>query len=358
LYLHLSYSNCLMMSITAQEISIFLNGTLEGNPKALIQRPARIEEAQTGDICFLANPKYLPFAYTTQASVLLVSRDFKPEKPLNPTLIRVDDVYSCVSLLLEKFGQSTQQSVGIDNQASIHPSAKIATDVSIGAFSHICENVQIDENTIIYPQVYVGKNVTIGKNVVLHPGVRIYRDCIINDGCVIHANTVIGSDGFGFAPQEDGTYKKIPQIGNVILGKDVEIGANTVIDRATMGSTYIKDGAKLDNLIQIAHNVEIGENTAIAAQAGIAGSTKVGKNCMIGGQAGFVGHITVADGSKVQAQSGVSRSLKKPGAAWHGSPAFNYTDFMRSQVVFKNLPDLAKRVHELEKIIKELRNEQ
>jgi len=329
------------MQITAQEISVYLNGTLEGNPKAVIQRPARIEEAQTGDICFLASPKYHPFAYTTQASVLLV--------------VRVDDVYSCVSLLLEKFGQSIQQTSGIDGQAYAHPSAQLAANVSVGAFSYISEGVKIGEHTIIYPQVYVGKNVTIGKNVTLHPGVRIYRDCVIGDNCIVHANVVIGSDGFGFAPQEDGTYKKIPQIGNVVLGNGVEVGSNTVIDRATMGSTHIKDGAKLDNLIQIAHNVEIGENTVIAAQAGIAGSTKMGKNCMIGGQAGFVGHITVADGSKVQAQSGVSRSLKKPGAAWHGSPAFNYSDFMRSQVVFKNLPDLAKKVHELEKIIEEMK---
>ncbi len=343
------------MQITAQEISVFLNGTLEGNPKAVIQRPARIEEAQTGDICFLANPKYHPFAYTTEASVLLVGRDFKPEKPLNPTLIRVDDVYSCVSLLLEKFGQSIPQTSGIDTQAYAHPSAQIAAEVSVGAFSYVAEGVTIGKQTTVYPQVYIGKNATIGKNVTLHPGVRIYRDCVIGDGCVIHSNAVIGSDGFGFAPQEDGTYKKIPQIGHVILGKDVEVGSNTVIDRATLGATHIKDGAKLDNLIQIAHNVEIGENTVIAAQAGIAGSTKMGKNCMIGGQAGFVGHITVADGSKVQAQSGVSRSLKTPGGAWHGSPAFNYSDFMRSQVVFKNLPDLAKKIHELEKIIEELK---
>lgn len=342
------------MQVTAQEISLYLNGTLEGNPQAIIQRPARIEEARSGDICFLANPKYHSFAYTTQASVLLVSKDFKPEKPLNPTLIRVDDVYSCVSLLLEKFGQPVPQTSGVDAQAFAHASVKMAENVSVGAFSYISEDVQIGRDTVIYPQVFIGKKVKIGRGVVLHPGVRIYRDCVIGDGCIVHANAVIGSDGFGFAPQGDGTYKKIPQIGNVVLGKDVEIGSNTVIDRATMGSTHIKDGAKLDNLIQIAHNVEVGENTAIAAQAGIAGSTKVGKNCLIGGQAGFVGHITVADGTKVQAQSGISRSLTKPGAAWHGSPAFNYSEFMRSQVVFKNLPDLAKKVHELEKTIAKL----
>lgn len=343
------------MQITAQQINDLLQGTLEGDTKTIVRRPAKIEEAQPGDICFIANSKYEHYAYTTKASVLLVSRDFQPEQPIKATLIRVDDVYSSVSLLLEKFGHQIRQHTGVDKQAFVHEKATLHDGVSVGAFSYISEGADIGKNTTIYPQVFIGKQVSVGQNVILYPGVRIYADCVIGDNTIIHSNTIIGSDGFGFAPQEDGTFKKIPQIGNVIVGRKVEIGANTVVDRATMGSTVIRDGVKLDNLIQIAHNVEIGENTVIAAQAGIAGSTKMGKNCMIGGQTGFVGHITVADGSKVQAQSGVARSLKKPNAAWHGSPAFDYAQFMRSQVVFKNLPDLAKKVNELEKMIAELK---
>ncbi len=343
------------MQVTAQQIADLLKGKIEGNPQTIIRRPARIEEAQEGDICFIAHPKYEHYAHTTNASVLLVSHEFQANGGKRPTLIRVADVRGSVVMLLEKFGHQIQQNEGVDQQASIHKSATLAANVSVGAFSFIAEGVEIGENTTVYPQVFIGKGVKIGKDVKLYPGVRIYANCVIGDGTIIHSNAVIGSDGFGFAPTGNGTFRKVPQIGNVILGKEVEVGANTVIDRATMGSTVLEDGVKLDNLIQIAHNVEIGENTVIAAQAGIAGSTKMGKNCMIGGQAGFVGHITVADGSKVQAQSGVARSLKKPNVAWHGSPAFNYADFMRSQVVFKNLPDLAKKVHELEKQLKELK---
>ncbi len=342
------------MQVTAQELCAYLNGKLEGNPNVIVERPVKIEEGESGTISFIAHPKYEDYAYTTQASVLLVSHDFKPEKPITATLIRVEDVYACVSTLLEKFDGNAYRGEGVDPKSFVHKSATVGQNVSVGAFSFIGKNTAIGDGCMVYPQVFIGKNARIGKNVTLHPGVRIYHDCIVGDNCVIHSNTVIGSDGFGFLPQENGTYKKVPQIGNVVVGNNVEIGSNNVIDRATMGSTLIKDGVKLDNLIQIAHNVEVGQDTVIAAQAGIAGSTKIGDNCMIGGQAGFVGHISIADGSKVQAQSGVSRSILEPNLAWHGSPAFKYNDFLRAQVVFQKLPNLLSRINELEKKLADL----
>ncbi|MEM6722564.1 MAG: UDP-3-O-(3-hydroxymyristoyl)glucosamine N-acyltransferase [Bacteroidota bacterium] len=342
------------MTVTAKELSDLLNGKLEGDPNVTVYKPAKIEDGDSGAVCFIANPKYVHYAYTTNASVLLVSHDLKLNKPIKPTLIRVDDVYSCVSLLLERFGGTQRSDYEVAEQAFVHPQASIAEKVHVDAFCYVSKGVRIGQNSILHPQVFLGENVVVGENVILHPGVRIYRECVIGDNTVIHANTVIGSDGFGFAPQKDGTFKKVPQVGNVVIGKSVEIGSNCVIDRATMGSTIIHDGVKLDNLIQIAHNVEVGENTVIAAQTGIAGSTKIGKNCMVGGQVGFVGHITVADGSKIQAQSGVAKSLKTPNQAWHGSPAFEYSNFMRSQVVFQKLPDYARKINELEKRLKEL----
>ncbi len=346
------------MKITAKELSQLLNGTVEGNPDVEVFGPSKIEEGKPGTISFLSNRKYESYAYTTASSILLVAKNFKPSQPINATLIRVEDVYASVAVLLEQFGQVVPAQKGVDEQAFVNSSATLAEDVSIGKFTIVSNNATIDTGSILYPQVFIDENVKIGKNCILYPGVKVYRDCEIGDDCILHANVVIGSDGFGFAPQEDGTFKKVPQIGNVIIENQVEIGANTVIDRATMGSTVIKAGAKLDNLIQIAHNVEVGENTAIAAQAGIAGSTKIGKNCLIGGQAGFVGHITIADGTKVQAQSGINKAIKEEGTAIYGSPAMPYTDYLRSYAVFRRLPDLSRQISDLKKEIEKLKDNQ
>ncbi len=343
------------MIITAKELSKILYGSVEGDPNVIVDRPSKIEEGGKGTISFLANPKYESYAYTTTASIILVSKDFKPAKPISATLIRVEDVYSCVALLLDKFGNKVEVSQeGISDQAFVHPDAQIGNNVSIGLFSIIENGASVGSNCTIYPQVYIGRNVTMGKNVTLHPGVKIYHDCVIGDNCILHSNVVIGSDGFGFAPTEDGSFKKIPQLGNVVLEKEVEVGANTVIDRATIGTTIIKEGVKLDNLIQIAHNVEVGQNTVIAAQTGIAGSTKVGENCMIGGQVGIVGHITVANGTKVQAQSGIASKVKTENTSLFGSPAIPYSNYLRSYTGFKQLPDLIKKINDLEKQVKSL----
>ena len=343
------------MIITAKELSKILSGSVEGDPNVKVDRPSKIEEGGKGTISFLANPKYESYAYTTTASIILVSKEFKPAKPISATLIRVDDVYSCVALLLDKFGNKVEVSQeGISDQAFVHPDANIGNNVSIGLFSIIENGATVGSNCTIYPQVYIGRNVKMGKNVTLHPGVKIYHDCVIGDNCILHSNVVIGSDGFGFAPTEDGSFKKIPQLGNVILESEVEIGANTVVDRATIGTTIIKKGVKLDNLIQIAHNVEVGQNTVIAAQTGIAGSTKVGENCMIGGQVGIVGHITVANGTKVQAQSGIASKVKTENTSLFGSPAIPYGSYLRSYTGFKQLPDLIKKINDLEKQVKSL----
>ena len=343
------------MIITAKELSNILCGSVEGDPNVEVDRPSKIEEGGKGTISFLANPKYESYAYTTTASIILVSKDFKPAKPISATLIRVDDVYSCVALLLDKFGNKVKVSQeGISDQAFVHPDAQIGNNVSIGLFSIIENGASVGTNCTIYPQVYIGRNVKMGKNVTLHPGVKIYHDCVIGDNCILHSNVVIGSDGFGFAPTENGSFKKIPQLGNVVIEKEVEIGANTVVDRATIGTTIIKEGVKLDNLIQIAHNVEVGQNTVIAAQTGIAGSTKVGENCMIGGQVGIVGHITVANGTKVQAQSGIASKVKKENTSLFGSPAIPYSNYLRSYTGFKQLPDIIKKINDLEKQVKSL----
>lgn len=340
------------MMFTAQQISDLLNGKIEGNPDTQVSGFARIEEGKPGDICFLANPKYIEFAYTTQASVLLVGLDFVPRTPIAATLIRVADVYSSISVLMEQYAAIQAKNApkgNVDSLAFIAPDATIGEGSSAGPFVYIGKGASIGNNCTIYPHVFIDEGVTIGDDTVLYSGVRIYRQCQIGNKCIIHANAVIGSDGFGYAPQPDGSWKKIPQLGNVVVGNDVEIGANTCIDRAVMGSTVIEDGVKLDNLIQIAHNVAIGENTAIAAQAGIAGSTRLGKGCMIGGQAGFVGHINIADKVKVQAQSGVNREIETPGSAWYGSPAIPYNDYLRAYSLFRKLPDLEKRIALLEK---------
>jgi UDP-3-O-[3-hydroxymyristoyl] glucosamine N-acyltransferase len=337
------------MQVTATILATLLNGTVEGNPDVLVHKPSKIEEGEAGTISFLGNPKYESYAYTTASSILLVSQDFVPTQHIAATLIRVEDVYASVAILLERFGAVEKKQATISERASIHSDAAIATGVSIGDFVVVEQGASIGENSVIYPQVYIGEQVKIGANVTLYPGVRIYKACEIGDNCILHANTVIGSDGFGFAPMEDGSYKKVAQIGNVVIEKNVEIGANTAIDRATMGSTIIREGVKLDNLIQIAHNVEIGKNTVIAAQTGIAGSTKLGEQCMIGGQSGFVGHLTIADGTKTQAQTGIASSIKEPNKAWFGYPAIPYNDYLRAFTIFKKLPDLAKRVYEIER---------
>jgi UDP-3-O-[3-hydroxymyristoyl] glucosamine N-acyltransferase len=348
------------MEFTAKMISDLVGGKVEGNPDVIIRQPAKIEEATEGSITFLANMQYEAHAYSTQASAILVSLDFEPKQPLHPTMIRVENVYETVRLLLEKFSemQSPQPSqvTKVAATAFIHDTASIGEGTNIGTFSCIEKGAKIGKNTIIFPQVYIGEGAEIGDNVVLNAGVKIYKGCKIGNNCIIHANVVIGADGFGFVPQEDGTFKKMPQVGIVIIEENVEIGANTTVDRATMGATLIKKGTKLDNLIMVAHNVEIGENTAIAAQTGIAGSTKIGNNCMIGGQIAIVGHITVADGSQIQSKSGVAQSIKEPNKAWSGSPVIEYRNFWKSSVLFKQFPEIEKRIRKLEKALKEAEN--
>jgi len=343
------------MQFTAAQISVLLNGRIEGNADAVVSSFGKIEEAKEGQLTFFANPKYEDYLYTTNASIAIINDGYELREAVRPTLIRVQDPYSAFAQLLGKYQEMvTQQLKGIQQPCYIAPSATVADDVYIGAFSYIGENVKIGAGTKVFPNSFIGDNVVIGQSCMIHPGVKIYHDCEVGSSVNIHAGSVIGSDGFGFAPQADGSFKKVPQIGNVVIEDHVEIGANTTIDRATMGSTCIKSGAKLDNLIQIAHNVEVGNSTVIAAQAGVSGSTKIGNNVMIGGQAGLVGHIQISDGVKINAQSGVSKSIKESYAAVTGSPAADYTSALRSQAVFRNLPQLEKRIQELENIIKQL----
>ncbi len=343
------------MQFTAAQVAMLIKGKLEGDANAAVHSFGKIEEARAGQLAFLANPKYEDFLYETQASVVIINESLELKQPVKTTLIRVADAYSAFATLLSKYQEMvTQQMTGIQEPCYLSKSATLGQNIFIGAFTYIGEMVVLGNNVKIFPNVYIGDNVQVGDNTILHPGVKIYHDCMIGKNVTIHAGTIVGSDGFGFAPLADGSFKKIPQIGNVILEDFVELGANVTIDRATMGSTIIKEGAKLDNLIQIAHNVEIGNNTVIAAQAGVSGSTKVGNNVMIGGQAGIVGHITIADGAKVNAQSGVSKSIKTPNMVVTGSPAFDYTATLRSQAISRNLPDLERRIKELEKIIQQL----
>jgi UDP-3-O-[3-hydroxymyristoyl] glucosamine N-acyltransferase len=343
------------MHFTAAQIATLINGTIEGSPDAGVDSFGKIEEAKNGQLTFFANPKYEEFLYTTQASVIIINQDYQLRQPISSTLVRVADAYSAFAVLLDKYQQMMQQQMkGIQQPSFISSTALLGENVFVGAFAYIGENVKVGDNSRIFPNVYLGDNVIVGNNSVIYPGVKIYHDCIIGSHVIIHAGTVLGSDGFGFAPQPDGSFKKVPQIGNVVLEDYVEIGANTTIDRATIGSTIIRSGAKLDNLIQIAHNVDIGNSTVIAAQAGISGSTRVGKGVMIGGQAGVVGHLQIADGVKINAQSGVSKAIKTPGTAVTGSPAYDYTSALRSQAVSRKLPELEKRVKELEEQLKEL----
>ncbi len=336
------------MEFTASQIAGILEGEVEGNPEIAVHKLAKIEEGEKGSLTFLANPKYTPYIYSTEASITIVNKDFVPEQTLSTTLIKVDDAYKSFSKLLEYYNQVKNNKTGIEEPVYMAKSASYGADFYMGAFSYLGNNVAIGNNVKIYPNVYVGDNVTMGNDVVVFAGAKIYSESIIGDGCVIHSGAIIGADGFGFTPNNNGEYSKVPQTGNVILEENVDVGAGTTIDRATLGSTILRRGVKLDNQIQIAHNVEIGEHTAIAAQTGIAGSTKIGKHCMIGGQVGIVGHITIGDRVKIQAQSGIGRNVKDD-EVLQGSPALNYGDYNKSYVHFKNLPKLVNRVEDIEK---------
>jgi UDP-3-O-[3-hydroxymyristoyl] glucosamine N-acyltransferase len=345
------------MDITAAQLAQLLNGTLDGNPNATVRQPARIEEAREGDLAFLDNPKYEAYAYATKASILLVNKSFQPTQAITTTLIRVDDVRSSLAFLLEKFNDIISPNgtpAQVDDKAAVHPDVHVGVQTAVGAFSVVEAGASIGENCTIYPQVYIGRNVKIGNNCKLFPGVRIHHGCVIGDNCVLHANAVIGADGFGFAPQEDKSWKKVPHVGNVVLENNVEVGANACIDRAALGSTTLHTGVKIDNLVHIAHNVEVGQNSVMAAQVGVAGSTKIGENVQLGGQTGIAGHLTIADGTRVQAQSGIASSIKKPNQALFGAPAIDYNDYVRAYVVFKNLPELQKKVRTLERILKDM----
>ncbi|RYZ19666.1 MAG: UDP-3-O-(3-hydroxymyristoyl)glucosamine N-acyltransferase, partial [Sphingobacteriales bacterium] len=325
------------MQFTAIQIATIISGKVEGNPDAAVASFGKIEEAVNGQLAFLANPKYEEHLYTTGASVIIVNESQALRSPVSATLIRVPDAYTAFATLLSKYQEMMQQQLtGVQDPSYISKTAKVGEQAFIGAFVYIGESAVIGNNVKIYPQAFIGNNVKIGDNCIIHPGVKIYHDTVLGRNVTIHAGSVLGADGFGFAPQADGSFKKVPQIGNVVVEDFVEIGANATIDRATIGSTLIRSGAKLDNLIQVAHNVEVGNNSVIAAQSGISGSTRIGKNVMIGGQVGVVGHITIADGARINAQSGVSKSIKKPNSAVTGSPAFDYTSALRSQAVSRN----------------------
>ena len=336
------------MKFTAAQIAGILNGQVDGDPDVEVFKLAKIEEGSKGALTFLANPKYTPFIYQTKASATIVGKAFVPENPISTTLIRVDDAYKAFSTLLEYYHKVKQDKHGIENPHYIDETAVYGEHVYIGAFAYIGANVRIGDNVKIYPNTYIGDNVTIGDNSVLFAGAKIYADCEIGKNCVINSGVIIGADGFGFAPDENGRYQKVPQTGNVIIEDDVDVGAGTTIDRATLGSTIIRRGVKLDNQIQIAHNVEIGENTVIAAQTGIAGSTKIGANCQFGGQVGIIGHLTIGDNVKVQAQSGIIGNVKD-NEILQGSPAFGYKNYNKSYVYFKNFPDLIKKIDEMNK---------
>ncbi len=343
------------MEFTAETIAGFLKGEIIGNPGIKVNTVAKIEEGQAGALSFLANPKYEHYLYSTKSSVVLVNKSFLPSQKVEATLIKVENAYEAFASLLRLVDQARPRKKGIHPTAIIEPTSKIGSDVFIGPYSYIGENCTIGDGCSVYPQVYIGDNTKLGNNCTINPGVKIYHDCIIGEGCIIHAGSVIGSDGFGFAPQSDNEFMKIPQLGNVVLEDHVEIGANVTIDRATMGSTFIRKGVKLDNLIQIGHNVEIGENTVMAAQTGISGSTKVGKNCMFGGQVGLAGHLKIANGTKIGAQGGILGDVKEENSVIIGSPAIELKQFLRSSVIFKKLPEMKIKIDSLEKDVESLK---
>jgi UDP-3-O-[3-hydroxymyristoyl] glucosamine N-acyltransferase len=343
------------MQFTAQQIALLVSGTIEGNPDTTVTSFGKIEEAAAGQLTFLANPKYEDYLYTTNASLIIVNESLQLQKNITATLVRVKDAYSAFATLLTTYQNlKALQRKGIETPSHIATNATLGTDVFVGAFAYIGEKVSIGNNSKIFPGAFIAENVSIGNNTTIHAGVKIYEDCVIGNDVIIHAGTVIGSDGFGFAPQPDGSFQKVPQIGNVIIEDQVEIGANTTIDRATMGSTIIKKGVKLDNLIQIAHNVEIGSQTVIAAQTGISGSTKLGQKIMIGGQAGIAGHLTIANGVKIAGGAGVTKNLDGEGKSYAGFPAEDAKQSLKAQVYTRQLPELEKRVKELEKLLTQL----
>ena len=336
------------MVFTAGQIAGILEGEVHGNPEIAVHKLAKIEEGETGSLTFLANPKYTSYIYKTKASITIVNKDFVPEHSLSTTLIKVQDAYKSFSKLLEYYNQVKNNKIGIEEPVFKAESATYGEGLYLGAFSYLGNNVTIGDNVKIYPNVYIGDNVKIGNGVVIFAGAKIYSESIIGNNCMVHSGVIIGADGFGFTPNNDGEFSKVPQTGNVILEDNVDVGAGTTIDRATLGSTILRRGVKLDNQIQIAHNVEIGEHTVIAAQTGIAGSTKIGKHCMIGGQVGIVGHIVIGDYVRIQAQSGIGRNVKDK-EVLQGSPALNYGDYNKSYVHFKNLPKIINRIDNLEK---------
>lgn len=342
------------MEFTAKQIAQLLKGKLEGNPDAVVSQLSKIEEGVAGSLSFLSNPNYTHYIYATDASVVIVDENFVAQQPVKKTctLIYVEDARVAFAKLLEMYQEAKKNKIGIEQPSFVSKSAVLGKDVFIAAFSYIGENVKIGNNVKLFPNVFVGDNSVIGDNTTLFAGSKIYSESIIGKNCIIHAGVVIGSDGFGFVPNNDSNYKMI-HLGNVVIEDSVEIGANTTIDRATLGSTIIRKGVKMDNLIQIGHNAEIGENTVIVAQTGISGSTKVGKNCMIGGQVGIVGHITIADGVKIAAQSGIGKSITCEGTTVQGSPAFTIGEYKRSYVLFKNFTDINNRIKSLENILKE-----
>lgn len=343
------------MKFSVKEIAVLLGAEIVGNPHHEISELSKIEQGSPGTISFLANPKYTHFIYSTKASAVIVGMDFEPQEPVSCTLLKVPDPYSAFGMLLQKVQEMIQNKSGIEQPSFIAESAQVGENCYVGAFAYIGENAKIGNNVKIYPHVYIGDHATIGDNSTIYPHSTVYYGCAVGKNCIVHAGSVMGSDGFGFAPQKDGTFKKVPQTGVVVLKDNVEIGAGVTIDRATLGETVIGNGVKLDNLIQIAHNVEIGDNTVVAAQTGISGSTKLGKNCMIGGQVGIVGHLDLADGTRVGAQSGLSKSVSKPNSALRGSPAQDYKQQLRSEVLFRKLEDMWKKINDLETELKEYR---
>jgi UDP-3-O-[3-hydroxymyristoyl] glucosamine N-acyltransferase len=340
------------MEFKATDIAAFLNGEIVGDSDVIVNTVSKIEEGSPGSLSFLGNPKYESYIYTTEASIVLVNRDFVPKQKLNATLIMVDNPYNSFASLLELYIQSKENSLkGIEKPSYIDTTVKREDDIYVGAFTYIGKNTKIGKGVKLYPHVYIGENVTVGDNCTLYAGVRIYSDCIIGNRCIIHAGAVIGSDGFGFTEQSDKSYRKIQQIGNVVIEDDVEIGANTTIDCGTLDSTVIRKGAKIDNLVQIAHNCEIGENTVIAAQTGLAGSTKVGKNCKFGGQVGIAGHLSIGNNVQIGAQSGVTKSISDNQIVL-ASPAFNYKDALKTYTIYRNLPKLREELIQLQKDVK------
>ncbi len=344
------------MKFTAEQLAEYLKGKICGNKDVSVSSISKIEEGKEGTLSFLANPKYTQYIYTTKASIVLVKKDFTPEKDIQATLIKVEDPYLAFASLLKLYEEYKSPKPGIDTQTSIDKTANIGDNAYIGAFTYIGKNVKIGKNAKIFPQVFIGDNTVIGENCTIRAGVKIYEDTIIGNNCIFHSGVIIGGDGFGFVPQSD-NYEKIPQIGNVIIEDNVEIGANTTVDRATIGSTIIRKGVKLDNQIQIGHNVEVGKNTVIVAQTGISGSTKIGKDCMIAGQVGMAGHLTIADGVKIAAQSGLGSNVKEKNAIIQGSPAFEVGKYRRAYVHFRNLHDIYTEMCKLRKELNDIKSE-